>query len=245
MSNVEENLNLSEPLVLDSAPTHHVYCENGVCKIDVSHNDDERFNLFLSKSRSLFEVFLSKCVNNMKNDKSLNDFLNKFNEDPSHLNLYVLCLKSYKSSAKQYLSNLSISVNSLKSYMSDIFDSFVDDENNEDTYSEESDQENTEQGMFDNNFMDTIKLFAESQKNFSDILNNQSKFLNKTESESDYESDESEEYNDDECVVEDNEDTDTENEESDTDNSLLSVVKYFAQSQSNFSKILYYFMNFE
>lgn len=250
MSNVvEENLNLSEPLVLESAPTHHVYCENGVCKIDVSHNDDDRFNLFLSKSRSLFDVFLSTCVTSIKNNKNLNNYLNVFNDDPSHLNLYILCLKSYESSVKNFFTTETLNGTLKKLFGNQNSDNLhvesdeksdnVDVENDSDENdSEENDSDENEE-MFDNNFMHTIRLFAESQKNFSDILN-KSKYVNNSDDESDEEV-----YEDDDDYDEDEEVDDTENEESDTDNSLLSVVRYFAQSQNNFSKTLYRFMNFE
>lgn len=258
MSNLDENnLNLSDPIVLDTAPTHHVYCENGVCKIDVSHNDDEKFNLFLSKSRSFYEWVLSSAVKNIKNNSNLMSYLELFNEDSSYYNLYVLSLKSYSTVLQKYLSSINFSKNSLKCYIMDMFDTIYEceDESNDECEDKcehvevvpTNDESSDDEEMFDNNFMNTIKLFAESQKNFSEILNKQSKFLDSKESTSDCEDMEEESVDEDteEDYQSDKDDSDTENEEDDNDSSLLSVVRYFAQSQSNFSKSLYYFMNYE
>lgn len=253
-SNQESYAEVSSTQDKVNCPQHFVFCENGVCKIDISYNDDNRFDVYRTYLRGLFEECLSKSVLAIQNSSERLEKMDSFNKDYSEfLNMFN------NTSGYSLVKNVEVDTNEQDSARVET-EREKEMENVPETSGESRDaivevyEVNTSEGgvaKVDNTFMESIKLFAQSQNNFSEVLLKYSKNLedqrvqeSESDNESEYEtsdsdSDESTEYENEEK----SEYSDSEDEEVSEPRGLLSVVRYFAESQRNFSTSLYNFMS--
>lgn len=223
---VDNSVNNETCNLLDemNRPRHFLFCDNGVCKIDISQCDtDDKFDKYKSFMRAYFENALSNSINNLKTKnynvdllQNTTDFITAFNET-SFVKLKETCQEDMSKHNNMEFCNLTT------------------------------------------DFMDTMKMFAQSQSNFSEVLIRYTdQFETVYESDSEYtsdsddnkqdvkrvsfdvkeESDEEDSVESEEEVSEDSEETQEEVEPS----GIIAVVKYFAESQRNFSNSLYNYM---
>lgn len=236
-----------------NCPQHFVFCENGVCKIDISYNDDNRFDLYRTYLRGLFEECLSKSVLAIQNSSERLETLQSFTKDS---NMEMLNMFN-NTSGYRFESLTREQDTDVSNPTSVVNPTSLEEHPKENDTREDMEplRELVEVYEVNNTFMESIKLFAQSQNNFSEVLLKYSKNI-ESENDSGHHHAESESDSENESNSESDSETDSETEnEQDSESEytddevteeprgILSVVRYFAESQRNFSTSLYNFMS--